>query len=94
VVIDRQTGQSRGFGFVEFASSADAQRALEAMSGAELDGRQLNVSIARPKEGGGGGGGGGGRGGGGGGRDFGGGGGGGGREGRGGGGGRRGGGGW
>lgn len=56
VVIDRQTGQSRGFGFVEFASATDAQKAMEAMSGSELDGRALNVSIARPREGGGGGG--------------------------------------
>jgi RNA recognition motif-containing protein len=88
VVLDRQTGQSRGFGFVEFASSADAQKAVDAMNGAELDGRTLNVSIARPKENsfGGGGGGGGGRSRGG---DFGGGGGGGGGRGGGGGGGGR-----
>lgn len=74
LVVDRMSGQSRGFGFVEYATAADAQRAIDAMSGQELDGRALNVSVARPRgEGGGGGGGGGrdrgGRGGGGGGRD-------------------------
>jgi RNA recognition motif-containing protein len=62
LVVDRMSGQSRGFGFVEFSTPADAQRAIDAMSGAELDGRALNVSVARPRgEGGGGGGGGGGR---------------------------------
>jgi len=84
VVIDRDSGQSRGFGFVEFASGAEAQTAVDAMNGTMVDGRTLNVNIARPREGGGGGGGGGrgfggGGGGGGGGRGFGGGGGGGGR---------------
>jgi RNA recognition motif-containing protein len=69
LVIDRMTGQSRGFGFVEYASEAEAQRAIEAMSGAELDGRTLNVNVARPRGEGGGGGGGRGGGGGGGGRD-------------------------
>ncbi|HVZ33165.1 MAG TPA: RNA-binding protein [Polyangiaceae bacterium] len=68
VVIDRETGQSRGFGFVEYGSSAEAQRAVEAMNGQMVDGRTLNVNVARPREGGPGGGGGGGRGGGGGGR--------------------------
>jgi RNA recognition motif-containing protein len=67
VVIDRDSGQSRGFGFVEYQSSEEAQRAVDTMNGANLDGRSLNVNIARPREGGGGGGGGGGRGGGGGG---------------------------
>jgi RNA recognition motif-containing protein len=73
VVTDRDSGQSRGFGFVEYGSSAEAERATEAMNGFSLDGRALNVNVARPREGGGGGGGGGGRsfggGGGGGGRD-------------------------
>ena len=77
VVIDRDTGQSRGFGFVEYGSADEAQRATDAMNGTTLDGRSLNVNVARPREGGGGGGGGGGRGGGGGGRGGGGGGGGG-----------------
>ena len=60
VVIDRMTGQSRGFGFVEYASEADAQRAIEAMNGADLDGRSLTVNVARPRAEGGGRGGGGG----------------------------------
>jgi cold-inducible RNA-binding protein len=69
VVLDRATGQSRGFGFVEFGNVADAKRAIEAMNGVTLDGRALVVNAAREREDrGGGGGGGGGRGGGGGGR--------------------------
>jgi RNA recognition motif-containing protein len=86
IVTDRDTGRSRGFAFVEMNSAAEANAAVAAMNGQMVDGRTLNVSIARPKEGGGGrgfGGGGGGYGGGGGGY----GGGGGGRGGRGGGGG-------
>lgn len=70
VVTDRDSGQSRGFGFVEYSASDEAQRAVDTMNGTVLDGRTLNVNIARPREGGGGGrdggGGGGGRGGGGG----------------------------
>lgn len=58
VVIDRDSGQSRGFGFVEYGSSAEAQQAVEAMNGMMVSGRNLNVNIARPREGGGGGGGG------------------------------------
>jgi cold-inducible RNA-binding protein len=86
VINDRDTGRSRGFGFVTFSSEADAQKAMEEMNGAVLDGRTLNVNEAQERSGGGGGGGGGGRGGGGGGRGggggggFGGGGGGGGRD--------------
>jgi cold-inducible RNA-binding protein len=89
VIMDRMTGQSRGFGFVEYGTVADAQRAIEAMNGSMLDGRSIVVNAAREREDRGGGGGGGGRsGGGGGGRGGGGrGGGGGGRGGRGGGGG-------
>ena len=92
LVTDRMTGQPRGFGFVEMASAADAQKAIDALNGTELGGRALTVNEARERTGGGGGGGfGGGRGGGGGGGGFGG--GGGGRSGGGGGGGRSGGGG-
>jgi RNA recognition motif-containing protein len=59
VVTDRESGQSRGFGFVEFGSSNEADAAIAAMNGASLDGRALNVNVAKPREGGGGGGGGG-----------------------------------
>ena len=65
VIMDRDTGRSKGFGFVEMGSDAEAQAAITAMNGNEIDGRALTVNEARPKEGGGGGGG---RGGGGGGR--------------------------
>jgi len=62
IVTDRDTGQSRGFAFVEMGSPADAEAAIAALDGYELDGRSLRVNEARPKEsrGGGGGGGGGG----------------------------------
>jgi RNA recognition motif-containing protein len=70
VVTDRDTGQSRGFGFVEMASAADAQQAISQFDGQEFQGRTLRVNEAREQTRGGGGGGGGrgGRGGGGGGR--------------------------
>jgi RNA recognition motif-containing protein len=69
VIMDRDTGRSKGFGFVEMGSDQEAQAAIAAMNGKEVDGRALTVNEARPKEGGGGGRGGygGGRGGGGGG---------------------------
>ena len=87
VIEDRDTGRSKGFGFVEMASDAEAQAAIQAMNGQAKNNRTLTVNEARPREGGGGGGGyggggGGGRGGGGGGAYGGGGGGGGGRGGR------------
>jgi RNA recognition motif-containing protein len=65
VVEDRDTGRSRGFGFVEMASSEEAMAAIEQFNGQDLDGRNLVVNEARPREEGGGGrgGGGGGRGG-------------------------------
>ncbi|AMV16658.1 RNA recognition motif domain-containing protein [Planctomyces sp. SH-PL14] len=90
VVMDRETGRSKGFGFVEMGTDQDAQAAISALNGAEVDGRSLTVNEARPRESRGGGGGGYG-GGGGGGRGGYGGGGGGGRGGYGGGGGGRGG---
>jgi RNA recognition motif-containing protein len=46
VVSDRETGRSRGFGFVEYASAEEAQRALEATNGLTIDGRSLKVNIA------------------------------------------------
>ena len=93
VMMERDTGRSKGFGFVEMASDAEAQAAISGMNGQALGGRSLVVNEARPMEprpprsgggggygGGGGGGGGGGYGGGGGGGGYGGGGGGGGRR--------------
>ena len=67
IITDRDTGRPRGFAFVTMPDSGQAQAAIEALNGTELDGRTLNVNEARPKTGGGGGGGGA-RGGGGGGR--------------------------
>jgi cold-inducible RNA-binding protein len=65
VVEDRDTGRSRGFGFVEMASKEDGEKAIEQFNGTDLAGRNLTVNEARPREdrGGRGGGGGGGRGG-------------------------------
>ncbi len=66
VIVDRDTGRSKGFGFVEMGSDAEAQAAIAEMNGKEVDGRNLTVNEARPKTDGGrggGGGGGGGRGG-------------------------------
>ncbi len=64
---DRDTGRSRGFGFVEMASNEDGEKAITALNGAQVGGRTINVNEARPKTERGGGGGG--YGGGGGGRD-------------------------
>src|SRR5437667_8683579 len=70
VIMDRDTGRSKGFGFVEMGSDQEAQAAIQALNGKEVDGRSLTVNEAKPRtEGGGGRGGyGGGRGGSGGGR--------------------------
>ena len=78
LMMDRMSGRPRGFAFVTMGSEEEAQRAIEALNGKELDGRALTVNVARPREerppggggsrgprrdyGGGGGGGGGGRG--------------------------------
>lgn len=58
VVQDRETGRSRGFGFVEMTSDEDANKAIAEYNGAEYDGRAMVVNEARPRENGGGGGGG------------------------------------
>src|SRR6184192_1278613 len=65
VIMDRDTGRSKGFGFVEMGSDQEAQAAIAAMNGKEVDGRALTVNEAKPKEDRGGGGGRGGHGGGG-----------------------------
>ena len=57
VVTDRETGRARGFGFVEMSVNDEAERAIAALNGRELDGRALNINEARPKEDRGGGGG-------------------------------------
>lgn len=49
VVTDRQTGRSRGFGFVEMSDRGEAERAIEALNGKDYGGRTLNVNEARPK---------------------------------------------
>jgi RNA recognition motif-containing protein len=57
IITDRDTGQSKGFAFIEMASDGEAQAATQAMNGAMLDGRQIKVNEAKPKESRGGGGG-------------------------------------
>ncbi|MGH7917632.1 MAG: RNA recognition motif domain-containing protein [Candidatus Binataceae bacterium] len=52
VVVDKFSGQSRGFGFVEMADSNDAARAIEDFNDTELKGRNIRVNEARPREGG------------------------------------------
>jgi RNA recognition motif-containing protein len=62
VIMDRDTGRSKGFGFVEMSTNEEAQAAIAALGGKEVEGRTLTVNEARPKTEGGRGGGGGGRG--------------------------------
>ncbi len=50
VVADKFTGQSRGFGFVEMSTSEEAQAAIAALNGSQMDGRSLTVNIAKPME--------------------------------------------
>lgn len=50
VIMDRATGRSKGFGFVEMGSEDEAQQAIEALSGKEHDGRPLTVNVAKPRE--------------------------------------------
>jgi RNA recognition motif-containing protein len=57
VVRDRESGQSRGFAFVEMTNSEDAAKAIAGLNGRDINGRSLNVNEARPREQGGGGGG-------------------------------------
>jgi RNA recognition motif-containing protein len=57
LITDRDSGQSKGFGFVEMASDKEAQAATQALNGYTMDGRQIKVNEAKPKTSGGGGGG-------------------------------------
>jgi len=50
VITDRDTGRSRGFGFVEMASDSEAQEAINQFNGKEIDGRTLTVNLARPRD--------------------------------------------
>ncbi|NJL30703.1 MAG: RNA-binding protein [Phycisphaerales bacterium] len=63
VIMDRQTGRSRGFGFVEMINDEEGRAAVAALNGFDFEGRKLTINEAKPREQGGGGGGGGGRGG-------------------------------
>ena len=61
LMMDRETGRPRGFGFVTMSTPEEAQNAISALNGASIDGRALTVNVAKPREERGGGGGGGGR---------------------------------
>jgi cold-inducible RNA-binding protein len=50
VITDRETGRSRGFGFVEMSSDEEAQKAIEMLNGKEIDGRQVRVDAAQDKQ--------------------------------------------
>lgn len=50
VITDRDSGRSKGFGFVEFTDEANNQKAIDQLDGKELDGRAISVGLARPKE--------------------------------------------
>ncbi len=50
IIIDRMTGRSKGFGFVEMASEDEANKAIEIWNGNEFEGRKLTVNVARPLE--------------------------------------------
>ncbi|MEI9944575.1 MAG: RNA-binding protein [Chitinophagaceae bacterium] len=50
VIMDRETGRSRGFGFVEMGSSTEANNAMSKLNGKEIEGRSISVTIAREKE--------------------------------------------
>lgn len=49
IITDRNTGRSKGFGFVEMTDDSEARAAIEGMNGKDLDGRSLNVNEARPR---------------------------------------------
>ena len=49
IIMDRESGRSKGFGFVEMNTESDAQNAIERMNGSNMDGRAINVSEAKPQ---------------------------------------------
>ena len=50
VITDRDTGQSKGFGFVEMSSEGEAQKAIQELNGSSLDGREITVNEAKPQQ--------------------------------------------
>ena len=50
LMMDRETGRPRGFGFVTMSSAEEAQKAIAALNGADVDGRALTVNVAKPRE--------------------------------------------
>jgi len=50
LMMDRETGRPRGFGFVTMSSAEEAQKAIEALNGKDMDGRALTVNVAKPRE--------------------------------------------
>ena len=50
IISDRETGRSRGFGFVEMTNDTEGQKAIDELNGAEYDGKVINVNVARPRE--------------------------------------------
>ncbi len=50
VVMDKMTGRSKGFGFVEYENDADARTAIDKLNGSDLDGRTINVQESKPRE--------------------------------------------
>lgn len=50
IIMDKMTGRSKGFGFVEMSSEEEAKKAVETLNGSELGGRKIVVNVARPKE--------------------------------------------
>ncbi len=50
LIMDRDTGQSKGFGFVEMENNADGHKAIDSLNGSDNDGRALRVNVAKPRE--------------------------------------------